>query len=114
MFLRTSKKFFLGGMPPASGAHSQYPPLSNYFQLLQNLWTTLLKTMIHHAYALSSTRGFQCKCAKLPSIFSHLDYPMGLIHSAINSFVFQTASANKAERNTDDNSTVRISLPFKD
>ena len=39
---------------------------------------------------------------------------MGLIDSGINNFVFQTASANKAERNTDDNSTVRISLPFKD
>ena len=45
--------------------------------------------------------------------FSRLDYPMSLIDSAINNFLFQNSSANKAERN-DDSSTVRISLPFKD
>ena len=39
---------------------------------------------------------------------------MGLIDSAINNFLFRNASAGTAERNTDDNSTVRISLPFKD
>ena len=37
---------------------------------------------------------------------------MGLIYSAIGSFVLLNASANKAERNTDDSSTVRINLPF--
>ena len=39
---------------------------------------------------------------------------MGLIDSAINNVLFRNASAGTAERNTDDNSTVRISLPFKD
>ena len=39
---------------------------------------------------------------------------MGLIDSAINNFRFRNAPAGTAERNTDDRSTVRISLPFKD
>ena len=51
---------------------------------------------------------------KLHSIFSHLYYQMSLIYSAINNFVFQNSSSNKAERNNDDSSTVRISLPFED
>ena len=38
---------------------------------------------------------------------------MGLIDSAINNFRFRNAPAGTAERNTDDRSTVRISLPFK-
>ena len=41
-------------------------------------------------------------------------YPKGLIDSAINSFILRNASAGAAERNTDDSSTVRITLPFKD
>ena len=70
--------------------------------------------MIHHAYALSSTtEAFNAECAKLRSIFSRLDYPMSLIDSAINNFLLQNSSANKAESN-DVSSTVRISLPFKD
>ena len=41
---------------------------------------SLLKTMIHRAYALSSTtEAFNAECAKLRSIFSRLDYPMSLI-----------------------------------
>jgi len=70
--------------------------------------------MIHCAYALSSTtEAFNAECAKLRSIFSRLDYPVSLIDSAINNFIFRNSSADKAERN-DDSSTVRISLPFKD
>ena len=38
---------------------------------------------------------------------------MSLINSAINNFLFQNFSADKAERNND-SGTVRISLPFKD
>ena len=76
---------------------------------------SLLKAMIHRAYALSSTtEAFNAECAKLRSLFSRLDYPMSLIDSAINNFLFRNYSANKAERNNDDSSTVRISLPFKD
>ena len=74
---------------------------------------SLLKTMIHRAYALSSTtEAFNAECAKLRSIFSRLDYPMSLIASAINNFL-RNSSANKAESN-DVSSIVRISLPFKD
>ena len=57
---------------------------------------------------------FKAECVKLRSIFSHLDYPMGLNDSAMNNFLFRNASAGTAERNADDNSTVKISLPFKD
>ena len=75
---------------------------------------SLLKTMIHRAYALwSTTEAFNTECAKLRSIFSRLDYPTSLIDSAINNFLFRNSSANNAERN-DDSSTIRISLPFKD
>ena len=71
--------------------------------------------MIHRAYSLSSTtEAFNAACAKLRSIFSCLDYPMSVIDSAIKKFLFLNSSADKAERNNDDSSTVRISLPFKD
>ena len=71
--------------------------------------------MIHRAYALSSTtEAFNAECAKLRSIFSRLDYPMSLIDSAMNNFLFRNASANTAERNNYDSSTLTISLPFKD
>ena len=36
------------------------------------------------------------------------------VDSAIDNFLFRNSSANKAERNNDDSSTIRISLPFKD
>ena len=76
---------------------------------------SLLQTMIHRAYSLSSTtEAFNAECAKLRSIFSRLDYPMSVIDSAIKKFLFLNSSADKAERNNDDSSTVRISLPFKD
>jgi len=39
---------------------------------------------------------------------------MSLIDYTINNFLFRNSSADKAERNNDDSSTVRISLPFKD
>ena len=48
--------------------------------------TGLLKTMLHRAHALSSTtEAFNEECAKLRSIFSRLDYPIGLVNSTINS-----------------------------
>ena len=69
--------------------------------------------MIRRTYALlSKTEAFNGECAKLLSFC--LDYPMSLIDSAINNFLFRNASVNAAERNNDDGSTVRISLPFKD
>ena len=71
--------------------------------------------MIHHAYALSSaTEVFNTECAKLRSTFSQIDYPISLINSAINNFLFRSSSVNTVVRNNDDSSTVRISLPFKD
>ena len=71
--------------------------------------------MIHRAYDLSSTtKAFNAECVKLRSIFSRLDYPMGLINSAIINSSYRNASAGIAEKNTNKSSTVRISLPFKD
>ncbi|CAH3037844.1 unnamed protein product, partial [Porites lobata] len=69
---------------------------------------SLLQTMIHRAYSLSSTtEAFNAECAKLRSIFSRLDYPMSVIDSAIKKFLFLNSSADKAERNNDDSSTLR-------
>ena len=75
--------------------------------------TGLLKTMLHRAYALSSTKeAFNEECAKLRSIFSQLDYPIGLINSTINTFIQNIAT--QPEKKTDDGNTIRIVLPFKD
>ena len=72
--------------------------------------TGLLKTMLHRAHALSSTtEAFNEECAKLRSIFSRLDYPIGLVNSTINMFIL-----SKPEKKIDDVNTIRIVLPFKD
>ena len=48
----------------------------------------LLKTMIHRAYALSSTtEAFNQECTRLRSIFTQLDYPIMTINSTINKFI---------------------------
>ena len=86
----------------------------DYSYILKATWINTIKTMINRAYALSSTtEAFKTECTKLRTIFSCLDYPMSLIDSAINNFLFQNSSANKAVRNNDDSSTVRISLFLK-
>ena len=69
--------------------------------------------MLHRAYTLSSTtEAFNKECAKLRSIFSRLDYPIGLIISTINMFIQNIAT--KPEKKTDDGNTIRKVLPFKD
>ena len=66
--------------------------------------------MLHRAHALSSTtEAFNEECAKLYSIFSRLDYPIGLVNSTINMFIL-----SKPEKKIDDGNTIRIALPFKD
>ena len=76
---------------------------------------SLLKTMLHRAYALSSTtEAFNEECAKLRSIFSRLDYPWSLIDSVICNFVSRKPSPGIAERNADESNIVRINLPVKD
>ena len=76
---------------------------------------SVVPPVYHRAYALSSTtEAFNAECVKLHSIFCRLDYCMDLIDSAINNFLFINVSAGIAERNTDDNNTIRISLPSKD
>ena len=69
--------------------------------------------MLHRTYALSSTKeAFNEECAKLRSMFSRLDFPIGLINSTINTFIQNIAT--QPEKNTDDGNTIRIVLPFKD
>jgi len=49
---------------------------------------SLLKTMLHRAFVLSSTaEAFNLECKKLCSIFSRLDYPRVLIDSIISNFL---------------------------
>ena len=76
---------------------------------------SLLMTMLHRAYALSSTtEAFKEECVKLRSIFGRLDYPRSLIDFVISNFESRNPSASIAERITDKSNIVRISLPFKD
>ena len=49
---------------------------------------------------------------KLRSIFSRLDYPIGLINSTIDMFIQNIAT--KPGKKTEDGNTIRIVLPFKD
>ena len=66
--------------------------------------------MLDRAHALSSTtEAFNEECAKLRSIFSRLDYLIGLVNSTINMFIL-----SKPEKKIDDGNTIRIVLPFKD
>ena len=75
----------------------------------------LFGTMLHRAYALSSTtEAFNEECAKLRSIFSRLDYPWSLTDSVISKFDSRNPSVSIAERNTEESNIVRINVPFKD
>ena len=76
---------------------------------------SLLKTMLHRAYALSSTtEAFDEECAKVRSIFSCLDYPWSLTDSVISNFESRKPSVGTTERNVDESIIIRINLPFKD
>ena len=73
--------------------------------------------MLHRASALSSTtEAFNEECDKLRSIFSRLDYPIGLINSSIDMFIQnqQNITTTEPEKKTDHGNTIRIVLPFKD
>ena len=75
--------------------------------------TSLLKTMLHRVYALSSmTEAFIKECAKLCSIFCRLYYPIDLTNSTINMFIQN--SATKPEKKTDEGNMIRIVLPLRD
>ena len=75
----------------------------------------LLKTMLHRAYALSSTtEAFNEECAKLRSIFSRLDYTWSLIDSVIFNLDSRKPSVSIAGRNADESNIARINLPSKD
>jgi hypothetical protein len=73
----------------------------------------LLKTMVHRAYALSSTReALDQECSRLRSIFTHLDYPTDLIDSTIQKVIKDLSSNNETwNRDTDESNVVRFCLP---
>ena len=74
----------------------------------------LLKTMIHRAYALSSTTDeINQECFRLRSIFTRLDYPLAMINSIITKTI-QSFSFGTRENDEKDTSVERVSLPFKD
>ena len=75
---------------------------------------SLVKTMLHRAYALcSTTQAFILECNKLRSIFSRLDYPRALIDSIISNFV-RSVSEQAVEERPEGSCKIRIILPFKD
>ena len=75
---------------------------------------SLVKTMLHRAYALcSTTEAFNLECNKLRSIFSRLDYPRALIDSIISDFL-RNVSEQAAEEKPEGGRKIRIILPFKD
>ena len=61
---------------------------------------------------LSQERGM--RQIALPFLPSSVDYSWSLIDSVISNFDSRNLSVSRAERNTDESSIVRISLPFKD
>ena len=72
----------------------------------------LLATMIHQAYALSSTtEAFNQECTRLRSIFTQLDYPLAKINSTITTTI-QSFSLGTREENKEDSNIVQVSLPF--
>ena len=74
----------------------------------------LVKTMVHRAYALSSTdEAFNQECKKLRSMFHRLDYPTSLVNTTIRNFVKNISSDTRQEK-ADKGETIRIRLPFKD
>ena len=70
--------------------------------------------MIYRAYALSSTNeAFNQECTRLRSIFTRLDYPITMINSTINKFI-RNISSGENDARVEDNSILRITLPFED
>jgi len=62
--------------------------------------SSLLKMMLHHTYALSSTtETFNEECTKLCSSFSRLDYPLSLIDSGFSNFDSWNPSVSVLENN---------------
>ena len=93
--------------------HVYGKPTNNMCHVDEHYKTSLLKTMLCCAHALSSTtEAFSEECAKLCSIFCQLFYPIGLINSTINMFIQNIAT--KPEKKTDYGNMIRIVLPFID
>ena len=59
------------------------------------------------------TEAFDQECTRLRSIFTRPDYPLAMINSSITKTI-QSFSFGMREKNKEDSSVVRVSLPFKD
>jgi len=71
---------------------------------------SLLRTMLHRAYNLSSTTElFKKECENIRSMFQKLQYPNELIESTISHFGDPTTADPSAEST---GATIRIVLPF--
>ena len=76
---------------------------------------SLLKTMLNHAFKLSSNwQFFHQECERLKEIFTRLQYPEPLIQNTIRFFVEMKATGSKRPPQQAGEIPVRIPLPFKD
>ncbi|XP_020614053.1 uncharacterized protein LOC110052286 [Orbicella faveolata] len=74
----------------------------------------LLSTMINRAYHLSSTPTvFSEECGKLRTTFLNLDYPVNLINTSINKFLYNIDNITVLDA-SDGTSNIVVPLPFKD
>ena len=74
---------------------------------------SLLKTMLHRGYSLSSTTElFKKECENIRSIFHKLRYPSELVEATIRNFIDTTDVESQSTSNN--KNTIRIVLPFID
>ena len=76
---------------------------------------SLLITMLHRAYNLSSTTEiFNKECENIKSIFHKLQYPTELINVTINNFLNTSREQIQSQSTDPVNTTIRIVLSFID
>ena len=76
---------------------------------------SLLKTMLHRAYSLSSTTElFEKECENIRSTFQKLRYPSELIEATIRNFINTSDVESQSTSNNNNKNTIRIVLPFID
>ena len=76
---------------------------------------SLLKTILHRAFKLSSNwQFFHQECERLKEIFTRLHYPESLIQNTTRSLVELKVTENTRSQQRASEILVRIPLPFKD
>ena len=79
---------------------------------------SLLNTMLHRAFCLSSTwEFFNDECSRIKGIFQALNYPRDMINSSIGTYLSKMQQRESRSQPTNivssDIKIVRFSLPFK-